>query len=1181
MFKLLRQVALYLMLCAASLFAQSERGTITGTVRDASGAVIPGAKVLLTNTQTGVAFNAPSNADGEYTVPQLQVGTYTVRVEKAGFRPASITGLILNASATVRADATLEVGTSVQAVEVSASALALSTENAKSSVTIDNKLVDELPLVVSGAMRSPFNLAALTPEAKNVGGDTGFILGGGQAAGYGTNLDGISVNTTRALQQSWVAVNAPSIEAITEFTVDTNGFKAEFGQATGGIMSFASKSGTNNIHGSAYEFLRNNKLDANNFFNNARGIARPIYKQHDFGGSAGGPIVIPKLYNGKNKTFFFASYEAFRNREGATGAQRTVPTPEMYGGDFRNWVNAAGQQIPIYNPTSQTTDAAGNVTRQVFPNNQVPASLFDPEIVKALGVFRSGTVPVPNNGAAPGTVGYVQNNYLVTGGSVVRPNTKFSLKGDHVISDKHRISGYWGYNRSFENPGANGPADLPGLFVNYNDTRRHSDVFRGSWDWNISPTIFNHFYGGGNNWKENHDPPQATVLSGIKWKDKFCAINVADCDQNLVNMNFSNDYSQWGGRANNGSENFIKQFANDVTIIKGKHTIKFGGQALYQFYNGFGRQCVSGCMTFDFKNTGRPGDTNFTTAGGSPIASMLLGYASNGVAETVRYIGQQWPSYAGFVQTDWRLRPNLMLNLGVRWETMLPPTGENDSWSDFDPTRPNPAADNIKGALIYAGSGAGREGTRSLAGSTFTNFGPRFGMAYTYKEKTVIRASAGLSYGNITTVTGSTHQRGFTLTLPFPDNSQGILPSYRVRDGLPAWSAPPFINPSFANRDSMPWWQGSEATRPPAFVTWNLSIQRQLSSTMVMETSYNASLGSGLQAGLLNYNQLDPKVLTQYGATLLNSRFDSPAAVAAGIRAPYSAFGLPQGLRGTGGWGAQATVRQALRPYPQYNSIDTASGGGDHSGHSTYHAGMIRFEKRYSGGLQFQTSYVFSKILTDADSYWVGGAAMDHFNRGLEKSIGQFDVTHNFKLGTVYDLPFGKGKRFLATNSAANWIAGGWRVSGIAYYGSGLPRGLGTSNAMPLFSGGLRPIISTYDGWRAPAKGDSFDPFVDRFVQPASFFPAQPGNTFGNQTRYNPKLREFANLNENISISKTFPIKEQVRLDFRAEAFNAFNRVRFGTGSLQLQSNQLGQLTGAGDLLNSPRSMQVALKLYF
>jgi len=301
------KIAILSALLTFTAFAQSERGTITGTVKDASGAVIPAAKVVVTNTLTGVTQNVPSNATGEYTVPQLQVGSYTVRVEKDGFRPATVTGLVLNASATLRADATLEVGTSVQAVEVSASALALSTENAKTSVTITNKMVDELPLVVGGTMRSPFNLATLTPEAKNVGGDNGFILGGGQAAGYGTNLDGVSANTTRALTQSWVAVNAPSIEAITEFTVDTNGFKAEFGQATGGIMSFASKSGTNNLHGTAYEFLRNNKIDANNFFNNSRRIARPIYKQHDFGFSVGGPVFIPKIYNGKNKTFFFVS----------------------------------------------------------------------------------------------------------------------------------------------------------------------------------------------------------------------------------------------------------------------------------------------------------------------------------------------------------------------------------------------------------------------------------------------------------------------------------------------------------------------------------------------------------------------------------------------------------------------------------------------------------------------------------------------------------------------------------------------------------------------------------------------------------------------------------------------------------------------------------------------------------
>ena len=667
-------------LASPSLWAQSERGTITGTVQDASGAVVPGAVVTLKNTQTGVTFTAPSNNAGDYTVPQLQVGIYTIRVEKEGFRPATVNGITLNASMTVRADATLDVGSAAQAVEVSASSLTIATENAKTSVTMNNKLVDELPLVVGGAMRSPFNLAALTPEAKTLGGDRGFILGGGKAAAYGTTLDGVSANTTRALEQSWVSVNAPSIEAVTEFTVDTNGFKAEFGQASGGIMSFASKSGTNELHGSAYDFVRNEKFDANNFFNNGRNIQRAIYKQHDFGASAGAPLWIPGLYNGKNRTFFFWSYEAFRNRDGANGTVSTVPTAEMYDGDFRNWVNSSNVLYPIYDPTTQTVGAGNVITRQVFPNNTIPKTLFDPTVVKALAAFRSGPIPLPNTGAAPGTFNYVTNNFLITQGTEIRPNTKMSVKGDHSFSAKSRISGYWGYNRSSQKPGANGPAGLPGLFVNYNDLKRNSDVFRGTWDYALSPTMFNHFYGGGNNWKETHDPPQATVVSGIHWKDKVCIINVPDCDQNIVKFTFSNGYSQWGGDANNGSENLVMSWADDLTWIKGKHTVKFGGQFQRAYYNGFGRQCVAGCIGFDFKHTGRPLptggiDTNSATAGGSAIASMLLGYANSGQIDTIRYIGQQWPTVNGFLQDDWRVRPNLVVNLGIRWENSFAPTG--------------------------------------------------------------------------------------------------------------------------------------------------------------------------------------------------------------------------------------------------------------------------------------------------------------------------------------------------------------------------------------------------------------------------------------------------------------------------------------------------------------------------
>ena len=256
------------------MFGQSERGTIVGTVRDPTGATVPDARVTLTQTSTNQVTSVVTSRSGEFVAPSLPSGVYSVKVESSGFRPAQLSGLTLDAASTARADVVLEVGSTQQVVEVQATAVQLHTEDAKTSVTITNKLVDDLPLVVGGAVRSPFDLAALTPEAKNIGGDNGFMLGGGQAASYGTTLDGISTNTTRALSKSWVASNAPSIEAITEFTVDTNGFKAEYGHSGGGVMTFVSKSGTNEFHGSAYEFLRNNDFDANDWFSNRAGKAR-------------------------------------------------------------------------------------------------------------------------------------------------------------------------------------------------------------------------------------------------------------------------------------------------------------------------------------------------------------------------------------------------------------------------------------------------------------------------------------------------------------------------------------------------------------------------------------------------------------------------------------------------------------------------------------------------------------------------------------------------------------------------------------------------------------------------------------------------------------------------------------------------------------------------------------------
>jgi hypothetical protein len=1176
--------------CLAA-FAQSERGTITGVVHDTSGAVVPAANITVISQATEVTLHANTNDSGEYTVPELQVGMYTVKVDKTGFRTFEVSGVVLNAAQTVRTDATLQVGSTGDTVLVTASAIQVQNEDAKLSTTVQNKLVNDLPLVVNGTVRTPFDLAALTPDAKNLGGDYGFSLGGGQVGAYGTSLDGVSTNTSRALQKSWVASNAPSVEAIEQFSVDTNGYKAEFGHASGGNMMYVSKSGTNDYHGSAYEFLRNNDFDANNFFSNEAGIPNSIYKQNDFGATIGGPVWIPKVYHGKNRTFFFFSYEGFRNRAGSNGQVFTVPTPEMYNGDFSKWVTASGATIPIYNPLSQVQNADGTYTRSLFPGNVIPQSLFSPAAVKALGVFQASGKLVPNTGSTPGTAAYVSNNYLETGGTQVYPVNKESIKGDHTFNDKQRISGYYGHDREHQTAGPDGPPTLPGNYSNYNDLVQASDVIRFSWDWSLSNNKLNHFYAGGNDWRQDHKPLQE--YSG-SWQSKFCLPNVPNCNENLVNL-FSggtgDTYSTWGGQADNGSENTVYSYNDDFTWAHGHHTFKFGGMFQINHYNGFGRQCEAGCAGFSYEETGVPGGSN-PNAGGNAFASFLLGYADSGQIDTVRFIGQQFYNFGGYFQDDWRVTPKLVLNLGFRYDINLPPTGLNDRWSDFSPTTPNPAAGGIPGAVLFAGSGQGRVGSRTLADLWAKGVGPHFGLAYSKDAKTVVRVSYARLYAALVSVSGSTHNSGFTLTQTFSNSTNGILPTYTLDQGMPAWTAPPFVNPSVSNGTSVAWFQGNETTKLPATDNLHFSIQRQVGNATVLNFGYSGVFGEELQSQLLQYNQINPSYLTKFGTvaqsiTVLNSLVGSATANAAGITAPFSGFNAL--------WGGRATVAQALRPFPQYTYIDTYAGQGDHSGHSTYHALITQAQRRLSSGLTLQASYVLSKMLTNSDA--AGGSlslsgvqyATDFFNRGLEKSIGAFDVTHDFKFSGEYEVPLGKGQKLLRSGPGA-WLLGGWRVASINTYSSGTPVAITTSATLPIYANGaagrVPPYITSYNGWQ-PNWSGSFDPSKDTFFVPYGTgpFPTQGSgtalNSIGNATRYNPKVRLFPNLNENISVSRSFPIREAMKVEFRAEAFNVFNRVRFGTGSTQLQNQSFGVLSGASSQLNTPRQLQLALKFYF
>jgi hypothetical protein len=1142
---------------ASSLWPQSDRGIITGSILDASGASVPSANVIAVHVSTNVEYRASSTDAGDFTIPALPAGVYRLRASREGFKTSLRENVLLAASGEVRLNLVLEVGALTESVQVTSAIEQLQTNNARITSQVANKMVDELPLVVGGAMRNAIDLAMITPEAKNAGGtgvsdDNTFALGGGQAAAFGITLDGISANISRFSSVSLVAVNTPSLDAITEFTVETNGFKAEFGRAAGGTMTFTSKSGTNQVHGTAYEFLRNDVFDARRFFEARRGS----YKQHDFGWSVGGPVWLPKLYDGRNRSFFFAAGEWFRNRVGAASQFFSVPTAEMYQGDFRNWVDDAGRRLTIYDPsTTRASPAGAGFIRDPFANNLIPQTRFSRFASSVLK--EAGSVAFPNAGAAPGSSAYVRNNYINTSGTLIEPWNKLSVKLDHNFGANNK-AGFL-FSRGLHNiePGPQGFPGLPGILNTTSFETYFGDVYRANYTRVLSPNIVTSMYGGWNTLQS--DKYNLNARGG--WKARgVCLINAWDCDRNFVQVQFS-DYASWGGSAGDGAGNKVYSFGNDLTITHGKHTFKIGYLWERLHFNGFGRQTMSGLVRGDRRSTSIPGNNNLAQGGGNGFASFLLGESFSGGTEDDRFVGQQFRSHAFYLQDDWKLTPRLTLNLGLRYEFTLPPLEQKDKWSDFDPILANPAADGFPGALIFAGFGPGRQNARTITQGWYGGLSPRTGLAYSLNSRTILRAAAARSFGVIKAVTGSTHFDGAVLVFRPSSSDNGITPAFRLDEGLPSYPKPPSTDPSFSNGNNVAWWNG-EAVRLPEGYDWTFSLQRQVSGNTVVEASYNATVGSHLVAGLLAYNQVPFGAFERYGLSILQSNIDSASARNAGIQRPYPSF--------------RGSVAQSLRPFPQYLNIDTRAGNGDKSGHSSYHALVLRVDKRFSSGFTAQGSYVLSKLITDSDSYNADNSALDHYNRGLEKSIGQYDQTHNLKLSYVWDFPLGRNRRYLQTGLGA-WVLGGWRFSAIHMLQSGTPLELDNNNVYNVFNGRNPATVTTNEGWTTNLSNPNWLG-SDRFFQPRSFFGPQPRDRPGNATRHNPKARTFPNFVHNTSIAKSFPIGERLRVDLRGEAFNLTNSPRFATGSRNIDDPNFGVVRSQ---INEPRRLQFALKLYF
>ncbi|MBS1828640.1 MAG: TonB-dependent receptor [Acidobacteria bacterium] len=1163
---------------ASTLFAQLDRGSLTGTVKDPTGAAVAGAKVTATHTETNASFSTATTDTGDYTLPALNIGAYRVDIEAPGFKRVVHSGVNVTSGSTLRLDFTVELGAVTESVQVQGQATALETETTRVATNLTTKLIEDLPLVVAGQIRNVFNLAVIAPEVKTA---NGYRIGGAQGSGWEMNMDGTSLTSASTQYQTERApISSVPVDAIAEFTVESTGMKAEYGRAMGQI-SFVTKAGGNQLHGNLFEFLRNNITDARGFF----AQQTPTLKQNDFGFTVGGPVYIPKVYNGKNRTFFFASYEGFRNRSGNTPGFNTVPLNEMYEGDFSGWIRNGSDGrpflMPIYDPSTTTLNADGRTySRLPFSGNLIPKGRFSSVASKYIS-FR----PKDMVANLPG----INRNYFRDQGMNVSPWNKFSIRGDHHFNVANHVSFLYMNGTKDDKFGPDGPPGLPVPFNGGSEWYRKNSSGRFSWDRTVTTRILNSLRinyqreAGGLTTINSLDP-------NAKWAEKLGLKNTPGPDRALTAVTFAG-YTAWSGSSWGFDRGRDLSITNDMTYVRGSHTFKGGFFYTKDQWWGGGQHRPNGSFDFAAGPTAVPGDT--TGLNGNGFASFLLGQATTWGLETPRAVIQSWKYYGGFFQDDWRVNAKLTLNLGLRYEYTSPIGGGAvlgiKDWSDFgsygepagfmnfDPSVPNPVVGGLLGSTVYTGTCAECNGQKHPFDSYKKAWSPRFGLAYQMRRGTVLRMYAGKSYGAIKTTGGSTHFQGLILNSSFGTGSLPAFTYFPIDNGLPAWTAPPFRGPATDLGGTTYFWQKGDSGRPPEFYSWNLDLQHQLPHNLVASAGYTATRGVHLSSSILNINQMDPRYFRQYGRDLLLADIASPAARAAGIPIPYPAF--------------RGSVSQALRPFPHYGDVATAGGQpssvGERTGDSTYHALIVKLDKRYSSGLTLLSSYVFSKLFSNADSAVIAARdSIDHYNRKLQKALSWDDQTHVFRQAFSYELPFGKGKHWNFAG-VADKVLGGWGLSGFLEYANGTPMSVGPGFSPVPGGMGNRVWINSYEGWRAPVAGEKFDPYKDAWFDASKFQVAPDGRKLttaelnggiGNATKNNPKLRTPWNFNENLSLAKDLNATERARLTLRFEAFNILNRVRWAGPDATVTSPTFGQVRGQS---NDPRRMQAGIKFVF
>ena len=1161
----------FLALSFSVLFAQGERGGFNGTVTDSSGAALPDANVTAIETQTNVETKAASNGTGVYRLPYLQPGVYKITVSKTGFRSSAVDLITLRVAQTLTVDFKLDVGQVNESVSVSAEPPLLETGTAELGRYVSEKEFDTWPVAV-GDGRRQIQSFIFRSLPGTVGGEFRGSINGGQPYSHEILIDGMALGRFD-LQGGSNNEMSPSAESVSEFKLQTGTMGAQYGGGQTAVANFALKTGTNKFHGTAYYYTQNDALRANSFNFNAIGRARNPFKLSNYGASLGGPISIPKVYSGKNKSFFHFNFETTRVRDFSAGGFITLPTLDFKQGNFARLLSAAGtadarsgstvgndasgrsvQFGQIFDPATTRTVGGLNV-RDPFPGNIVPISRWSSVSRKVLELAPI-TDPINNN---------LLNNMVSLGACcAVFDEKMYTVKGDHIFTEKHRMSLSYNYNDRVRNNSPGGcwgaPPNTPtGVFQLQNTP---GQIARFSEDWTITPTVLNHFAIGYNRFGNFNE----SVFVDQDWASKIGLQNTAPTT--FPALTFGGQPILGGGIGAGGrlgstsagfSYNGSMIIQNDLTIIRGKHNFRTGFEMRNYYYNFRGK---SGTGTFAFSptQTQQPG---FATQTGHAFASFLLGAVDN----TNRGIVAANPAYrlrypAFYFGDDWKISRKLTLNLGLRWEIIGAFREKGGRMTNIDPAKANDAAGGRAGALVFADD----LGIDSFQKTNWTQISPRLGFAYAFSPKFVFRGGYGMNniapVANFSTPStfgynGSIAVNSSNTALQFAQDPVMYLhqPYPSFAGTLPNKTQAPAIGQGFT-------YMAPDSNKLGIVQNFNLGFNIQLPKETVVELSYIGNRGQRLTSGGLDaLNQLPVSALAQ-GDNLIQPLRTNPQLGAL----PFANF--------------NGSLAQSLRRFPQYTGVGQFL---PNFGRSSYDSMQVMTTRRMTKDLSLLLAYTFSKGISDTSSPLDGIGAQDVYNRRLEKSVVDYNFPNVLKVTWIYALPFGKGK-LLNMNGVADKIMGGWTLTGVHQYRSGDPISVGISgynNA--IFSGNIRPDwlagANTVIDTGAAVQTNGGTPYLN----PAAFgrVPATSNAIFtrlGTAPRVLPNVRGPRVSSEDIGMMKSFHFTEDAKFEIRMDAFNIFNRAGRGGLVTDVASPLFGRLTGQQ---YGPRSVQLAARFEF